>query len=292
MTLKAMDLSPFKQDIDELIDEFAQDELTTLADMKRVWLSRKFTYIYEACPSTNLSFFMQSLYAHTICHMVSNDSLSCRLGGLYCLYCLYETQPFKPPFHIYISLGELKKLKKLVVEAKNKDIRVVPALVKRMLEKKIFLFGSVDLNESSIPETVKQLTDLQNARVQVAYEKLFASTRIEHFIHMDLGAEVDLNVLKKMSTEYAEAKRQAIQEASEVVDVQNVKHIQDDQELMGDVVGKIAENWNVQKELFYQQTRMDQQPAAAEQTQLQVNDDEQGGGEDFGQELEQLLFQA
>lgn len=77
-----------------------------------------------------------------------------------------------------------------------------------------------------------------------------------------------------------------------MVDVQNVKHIQDDQELMGDVVGKIAENWNVQKELFYQQTRMDQQPAAAEQTQLQVNDDEQGGDEDFGQELEQLLFQA
>ncbi|XP_052296643.1 uncharacterized protein LOC102622940 isoform X2 [Citrus sinensis] len=227
-----------------------------------------------------------------LCHMVSNDSLSRRLGGLYCLYCLYETQPFKPPFHIYISLGELKKLKKLVVEAKNKDIRVVPALVKRMLENKIFLFGSVDLNESSIPETVKQLTDLQNARVQVAYKKLFASTRIEHFIHMDLGAEVDLNVLKKMSTEYAEAKGQAIQEASEVVDVQNVKHIQDDQELMGDVVGKIAENWNVQKELFYQQTRMDQQPAAAEQTQLQVNDDEQGGDEDFGQELEQLLFQA
>ncbi|KAH9767205.1 Small nuclear RNA activating complex (SNAPc) subunit SNAP43 protein [Citrus sinensis] len=249
-----MDLSPFKQDIDELIDEFAQDELRTLADMKRVWLSRKFTYIYEASPSTNLSFFMQSLYAHTT--------------------------------------RELKKLKELVVEAKNKDIRVVPALVKRMLEKKIFLFGFVDLNESSITETVNQLTDLQNARVQVAYEKLFASTRIEHFIHMDLGMEVDLNVLLKMSTEYAEAKKQAIQEASEVVDVQNVKHIVDDQELMGDVVEKITENWNVQRELFYQQTRMDQQPPAAEQRQLQVKDDEQGGDEEFGQELEQLLFQA
>ena len=103
-----MDLSPFKQDIDELIDEFAQvyfyflklffmiqffffklkeeeeeeeeeekcsntfsfcesqGELTALADMKRVWLSRKFSYIYEASPSTNLSFFIQSLYAHTI----------------------------------------------------------------------------------------------------------------------------------------------------------------------------------------------------------------------------------
>ncbi|KAH9767207.1 Small nuclear RNA activating complex (SNAPc) subunit SNAP43 protein [Citrus sinensis] len=231
-------------------------------------------------------------FSCNLCHMVSNDSLSRRLGGLYCLYCLYETQPFKPPFHIYISLGELKKLKELVVEAKNKDIRVVPALVKRMLEKKIFLFGFVDLNESSITETVNQLTDLQNARVQVAYEKLFASTRIEHFIHMDLGMEVDLNVLLKMSTEYAEAKKQAIQEASEVVDVQNVKHIVDDQELMGDVVEKITENWNVQRELFYQQTRMDQQPPAAEQRQLQVKDDEQGGDEEFGQELEQLLFQA
>ncbi|KAH9767203.1 Small nuclear RNA activating complex (SNAPc) subunit SNAP43 protein [Citrus sinensis] len=265
-----MDLSPFKQDIDELIDEFAQDELRTLADMKRVWLSRKFTYIYEASPSTNLSFFMQSLpnlFSSYAGHMVSNDSLSRRLG-------------------------ELKKLKELVVEAKNKDIRVVPALVKRMLEKKIFLFGFVDLNESSITETVNQLTDLQNARVQVAYEKLFASTRIEHFIHMDLGMEVDLNVLLKMSTEYAEAKKQAIQEASEVVDVQNVKHIVDDQELMGDVVEKITENWNVQRELFYQQTRMDQQPPAAEQRQLQVKDDEQGGDEEFGQELEQLLFQA
>ena len=44
----------------------SQNESTTLADMKRVWLSKKFSYIYEASPSTNLAFFMQSLYAHCI----------------------------------------------------------------------------------------------------------------------------------------------------------------------------------------------------------------------------------
>lgn len=44
----------------------SQDESTTFADMKRVWLSKKFSYIYEASPSTNLAFFMQSLYAHCI----------------------------------------------------------------------------------------------------------------------------------------------------------------------------------------------------------------------------------
>lgn len=61
-----MDLTPFKLDIDELIDEFVEGESTTLADMKRVWVSRKFSYIFEASPSNNLAFFMQSLYAHTI----------------------------------------------------------------------------------------------------------------------------------------------------------------------------------------------------------------------------------
>lgn len=38
-------------------------------------------------------------------HMVSAAPLSRRLGGLYCLYCLYETQPFKPSYKIYLSIG-------------------------------------------------------------------------------------------------------------------------------------------------------------------------------------------
>ncbi|XP_031248395.1 uncharacterized protein LOC116106195 isoform X1 [Pistacia vera] len=285
-----MDLSPFKRDIDELIDEFVEGELTTLADMKKVWLSRKFTYIYEASPSNNLSFFMQSLYAHTIRHMVSTASLSCRLGGLYCLYCLYETQPFKPSFKIYLSLGELNKLKDLVVEAKSMGIRVVPALVKRMLKQNMFLFGSVDLNEGSVTETVNQLTDLQNARIKFAYEKLFASTRIDHFLHMDMGMEVDLDVLKKMSTEYTNAKKLAIEEASQVIDVENIKHISGDKESIGDVVDKIAENWNVQREVFYQQTSLNQQPAE-EPKRLQLPVEPRAGDDVFEQELEQLLLQ-
>ncbi|KAG6712702.1 hypothetical protein I3842_05G115500 [Carya illinoinensis] len=154
--------------------------------MKRVWISRKFSYIYEASPSTNLAFFMQSLYAHSIGYMIGNASLSHRLGGLYCLYCLYETQPFKPPFRIYLSIGELKKLTNLVVDAKGKGLKVVSPLIRRMLEKNMFLFGSVEINEGSVTETVNQLTELQNARIQAAYKKLLANTRMEHFLHMDL----------------------------------------------------------------------------------------------------------
>ncbi|XP_004508465.1 uncharacterized protein [Cicer arietinum] len=267
-----MSIDYFKQDIDELIAQFIQDESKTLADMKRIWISKKFSFIYEACPSTNLAFFMQSLYAHCIGYMVSTGSLSHRLGGLYCLYCLYETQPFKPPFKVYISLGELKNLRILVVDAKANDIGVVPVLVKRMLERNMFLFGAVDLMESSVTETVNQLQQLQNARIQVAYEKLFESTPIENYVRMDLGMEVDLNLLKKMSAEYAEAKNVAIKEASGILDVQNIKHISEDKELIGDVVEKIADDWHVQKQTFYKQT---------------------GLGEDdrYDLELEQLLLQ-
>ena len=40
-----------------------------------------------------------------------------------------------------------------------------------MLEKNMFLFGFVDLYKGFVNETVKQLTELQDAHVQVVYKK-------------------------------------------------------------------------------------------------------------------------
>ncbi|TYI79339.1 hypothetical protein E1A91_D05G016100v1 [Gossypium mustelinum] len=285
-----MDLCLFKQDIDDLIHEFVESESSTLNDMKRIWLSMKFSYIYEASPSTNLAFFMQSLYAHTISHMVNVDSLTCRLGGLYCLYCLYETQPFKPPFKIYLSLREMEKLKTLVAEAKEMGIKVVPALVKRMMETNMFLFGFVDLNEGSVSETINSLTKLQDARIQVAYEKLFTDTAIEQYISMDLGREVDLNMLKKMSTEYEVAKRKAIEEAGKVVDVQNIKHISENEEPLNEIVEKIDASWKNQREAFYQRTGLTpQNPAEPQQLQLQLKEGDAENND--ADEFYQLLYQ-
>ena len=109
----------------------------------------------------------------------------------------------------------------LLVDAKEKGLKVVSAVVKRMLDKNVFLFGCLEINEGSATETVNQLTELQNARIQVLYNKyghhitfilyfslfkhdclfctssysvpaflltnrLFANSRIEHVLHMDL----------------------------------------------------------------------------------------------------------
>lgn len=66
---------------------------------------------------------------------------------------------------------ELKKLKSHVVTARENGLKVVPALVKKMLDKNMFLFGFVDINEGAVSETLNQLTELQNARIQVLYAK-------------------------------------------------------------------------------------------------------------------------
>lgn len=62
------------------------------------------------CLTSNLSYllreFLQSVPLPSYAgYMICTNSLSQRLGALYVLYCLYETQPFKPPFKIYLSLG-------------------------------------------------------------------------------------------------------------------------------------------------------------------------------------------
>ncbi|GAB4828249.1 hypothetical protein Ancab_035161 [Ancistrocladus abbreviatus] len=249
-----MDFSPFKQDIDELIQEFDEGEFKMLGEMKRLWLSRKFSYIFDALPFANLPVFMQSMFTHCLSHMVTTSSLPHRLGGLYCLYCLYETQPFKPPFKIYLSLGELRRLKTLVTDAKEKGIKVVTAIVRRMLEGNSFLFGFLDINDYSGIERVKEMIDLQNARVQKMNEKLFANSKIEHYLHMDMGTELELEALKKISKEYADAKGFAIQEASGTVDVDNIKHIAESRISIAEEVEMITSEWNNQKETFYEQT--------------------------------------
>ncbi|CAN0928318.1 hypothetical protein LINGRAHAP2_LOCUS36416 [Linum grandiflorum] len=177
---KVDDLSSFKLDIDKLLDQFSVQNSTRLADLKKLWQLRKLSYIYAAIPAANSAFFMQSLYTHTIGHMMAASLLSRSLGALYCLYCLYETQPFRPPFKVYLSVGELGKLKKLVAEASKRNDHVkeeASAVVKRMVRNGAFLFGFVDIGEAI--KTVDELTELQKDRVKLASKMLFSDARAE-----------------------------------------------------------------------------------------------------------------
>ncbi|MCO5605533.1 hypothetical protein L7F22_059716 [Adiantum nelumboides] len=99
-----MDLSAFTADIDDLLAAFVEMDGKELAQMKELWRSRSFTFIHEARPShVNPGFFMQALYSCALDYMGRTSQWSRKLGGLYVLYILYETQLFVPPFKIYLS---------------------------------------------------------------------------------------------------------------------------------------------------------------------------------------------
>lgn len=95
-----------------------------------------------------------------------------------------------------------------------------------------------------------------------------------------------------------------VEEASKVVDVQDIKHISEDKKLIGDEMEKIIDDWNVQRDNFNQQRGLSQQPPEEQQQlllqlqqeeQQQHQDDEdfdQEDDEDFNQNLERLLSKA
>ncbi|KAL8152588.1 hypothetical protein V2J09_010348, partial [Rumex salicifolius] len=63
------------------------------------------------------------------------------------------------------------------------------------------------------------------------------------------GKEFDLDKLHNITKEYAEAKALA----SELVDVQDIKHLAENVPSIGDEVKKIVEDWNRQENVFHEQ---------------------------------------
>lgn len=196
-----------------------------------------------------------------------------------------RSNPFKPKFRIYISLQELGKFRDLVVEAKDKGVEIAAAVAKKMLDENMLIFGAVD--ETSATKTIHQLTELQNARVRFAYEKLICDTSINQFIHLDMGKEVDLNSLDKMSIEYAEAKKRAVEGAGEIMEIDDIKHISEEKELMGERMEKLKEEWDSQRLYFYEQTKLDGFTTTPKQL-TNVEHDEDDGFD----ELDRLLSQS
>lgn len=98
------------------------------------------------------------------------------------------------------------------------------------------------------------------------------------------------------------------EEASQVVDVKNIKHIAENKRLIGDIVEKTVTDWESQKESFYKQTGI--RPAPHEENEMahqkssnenrkrkEPSDDNEGDEndeeqDDFAKDLEEdLLFQ-
>ncbi|KAG1347990.1 hypothetical protein COCNU_06G018190 [Cocos nucifera] len=94
---------------------------------------------------------------------------------------------------------------------------------------------------------------------KIAREKLLANTHIEDYLQMDLRTELEMEMLKKMSRECAKAKELAIKEASHTVEIEDIKHVVENDKMVGDMIEEIVKEWDTQKEAFYKQTGFNHQ---------------------------------
>ncbi|KAD4180185.1 hypothetical protein E3N88_28776 [Mikania micrantha] len=175
--------------------------------------------------------------------------------------------------------GEMKRLKELVIDAKKENIVVVPLLVSSYLQTQIEQYIRMDMV-------------------------------LNQFVLVIQGKELEIDSLKKLSRDYSKAKELAIKEAEKVIDTQDVNHIAKDHTLIGDVVGKTVEGWNLQKELFYQKTGLNHLKLLENRNVEQLNSNRRNfnaifnknsveeditcaeNDGDFGDELEQLLLSS
>ncbi len=78
--------------------------------------------------------------------------------------------------------------------------------------------------------------------------------------------------------------------------VEDLKPISKDNEMIGDTLEKIADDWNNQKDIFYRQTGFSQRPPGEQQPLLLLQQEEEQqqpqDDEDFDQELQQLLSEV
>jgi len=64
---------------------------------------------------------------------------------------------------------------------------------------------------------------------------------LTHFIYLQ-GAEFELDSIKKLSKEYAEAKELALAEAGQTVDIEDAKHFLQSDKLLDDKTDEVVKN--------------------------------------------------
>ncbi|KAK1405013.1 hypothetical protein POM88_004618 [Heracleum sosnowskyi] len=98
--------------------------------------------------------------------------------------------------------------------------------------------------------------------------------------------ELDVYHLQKMSTDYERAKKLAVKEVGDTIDIHDIKHLTENHCLIGDVVGDTSEEWSNQDTTY---SELDHSPNQRDDDNCQLEED--GIDDDLAMELEQALTQ-
>jgi hypothetical protein len=246
-----MDMTGAAQDIQELVHAFAQVEGRELSHMKELWQARRFSFIHEACPKdVTQDFFMQALYSSALGFVVGDRAIAWKIGGLYVLYMLYETQLTEKRFKIYLSLEELEQLCILVKELKRHDCVVALKVIKFMLQRKVFLYGCVAINQRSIADSCDKLAAQAASRLHHARNRLLSNLPIQEHLYTDLTQDLSLDDFKHIDQEYEAAKNHVLTGLGTYDRVVDMPNFQDSNTTLGEELKEMVLDWELQRKPF------------------------------------------
>ncbi|XP_024524342.1 uncharacterized protein LOC9643501 [Selaginella moellendorffii] len=207
--VSAAEYTALSRDVDELIEAFAILGCTQLAQMKEVWRCRGFSFIHQARRAKlEPSRFMQILYTSACVHLSPEEPFSWRLGALYAVYILYETQEYSPRVKVYLSLENLQWLLSLAQIVREGPDPVPLHVIRYMVRHKAFLYGHTCVTLKTVKEATERRINRINERLQLARSRLLSSVPTKEHIFGNLASDVGIDETTNSTfQEYEQAKQ-------------------------------------------------------------------------------------
>uniref|UniRef100_A0A8C1SSD3 Small nuclear RNA activating complex, polypeptide 1a n=1 Tax=Cyprinus carpio TaxID=7962 RepID=A0A8C1SSD3_CYPCA len=136
--------APFKSDCEELLGRFQQTESVRYEEFSAIWREMDFSSVFFGTQSDHEKrSFTRLTFTIAYRYILPPYSFQIRVGGLYMIYGLYNTQSIWPKEKIRIALKDWYDVQKLIADAKSCQHLDVFYIFKRLLSSKAFCFTAM-----------------------------------------------------------------------------------------------------------------------------------------------------
>uniref|UniRef100_A0A8C1ATP8 Small nuclear RNA activating complex, polypeptide 1a n=1 Tax=Cyprinus carpio carpio TaxID=630221 RepID=A0A8C1ATP8_CYPCA len=136
--------APFKSDCEELLGRFQQTESVRYEEFSAIWREMDFSSVFFGTQSDHENrSFTRLTFTIAYRYILPPYSFQIRVGGLYMIYGLYNTQSIWPKEKIRIALKDWYDVQKLIADAKSCQHLDVFYIFKRLLSSKAFCFTAM-----------------------------------------------------------------------------------------------------------------------------------------------------
>ncbi|XP_073672740.1 snRNA-activating protein complex subunit 1a [Garra rufa] len=136
--------TPFKSDCEELLGRFQQTESVRYEEFSAIWREMDFSTVFFGNLSNHEKrSFTRLTFTTAYRYILPPYSFQIRVGGLYMIYGLYNTQLIWPKEKIRIALKDWYDVQKLIMDAKSCHHLDVVYIFKRLLSSKAFYFTAM-----------------------------------------------------------------------------------------------------------------------------------------------------